>query len=206
MSIFKIFRALISHALRRHTFVSYAQFGEDAILNSIFRKHNTGFYVDVGAYHPTHFSNTYALYRKGWKGVVIDPNSFFKPLFSLLRPRDTFIGAAVGEGSAHYYEYSNPLYNSLNNNVSNDRVHLVRTTEVSLVPLRAIVKAIDIDVLSIDAEGHDLVVLKTLDWSVYPKIIVIEGDEASEFLKGKEYTLIALTGPTRIWRHVPSTP
>lgn len=190
----------MSHVFGRRTFVSYSQFGEDAILNTIFRKQNKGFYVDVGAYHPTHFSNTYALYKRGWSGVVIDPNSMFKPLFSILRPRDKFVSAAIGEGIGHYYEYSNPLYNSLDRDVSNDRVRLQKKTEISLVPLREIVKAESIDVLSIDAEGYDLTVLKTHDWTVRPTIIVIEGDEPSAYMKEKGYSLIASTGPSRMWR------
>lgn len=200
MSFWKLVRALLSHALKKRRFISYAQFGEDAILNAIFRKQNGGFYVDVGAYHPTHFSNTYALYKKGWHGIVIDPNPAFKQLFSILRPRDTFIAAAVGEGAARYYEYDNPLYNSLDHDVSSDRVRLMRTTDVQLQPFRTIVKAPSIDMLSIDAEGYDLAVLQTLDWSVRPAVIVIEGDESSAYLKAKGYSLIASTGPSRIWR------
>lgn len=200
MSFWKLVRALLGHAFKKRRFISYSQFGEDAILNTIFRKQNVGFYVDVGAYHPTHFSNTYALYKKGWHGIVIDPNPAFKQLFSILRSRDTFIAAAIGEGTARYFEYDNPLYNSLNHDVSNDHVRLVRVAEVELKPLRAIVKAPAIDMLSIDAEGHDLTVLQTLDWAVRPAIIVIEGDESSAYLKAKGYSLIAFTGPSRIWR------
>lgn len=200
MSFWKLVRALLSHAFKKRRFISYSQFGEDAILNTIFRKQNVGFYVDVGAYHPTHFSNTYALYNKGWRGVLIDPNVTFKALFSILRPRDTFIAAAIGEGTARYYEYDNPLYNSLDHDVSSDRIRLMRTTDVQLQPLRAILKTPAIDVLSIDAEGYDLAVLQTLDWAVRPVVIVIEGDESSAYLKAKGYSLIACTGPSRIWR------
>ncbi|MFZ2555303.1 MAG: FkbM family methyltransferase [Minisyncoccia bacterium] len=200
MTTWTLVRALLSHVFKKRWFVSYAQFGEDAILNTIFRKKSSGFYVDVGAYHPTHYSNTYALYRRGWHGIVIDPNSTFKPLFSILRPRDTFVAAAVGEGAARYYEYNNPLYNSLNQDVSNDRIHLARTKDIQLKPLRDIVNTPTIDLLSIDAEGYDLAVLETLDWATRPGIIVIEGDESSGYLQGKGYSLIAITGPSRIWR------
>lgn len=200
MTFWTLVRALMSHVFKRRWFVSYAQFGEDAILNTIFRKKNTGFYVDVGAYHPTHYSNTYALYRRGWHGIVIDPNATFKPLFSILRPRDTFINVAIGEGTARYYEYNNPLYNSLNQDVSNERIRLERTTEVELRPLRDIVNSSTIDLLSIDAEGYDRAVLETLDWSTRPAMIVIEGDDSSGYLRDKGYELIASTGPSRIWR------
>jgi hypothetical protein len=44
---------------------SYAQEGEDLILLSMFKTLRKEFYVDVGAYHPKRFSNTYLLYRRG---------------------------------------------------------------------------------------------------------------------------------------------
>ena len=42
---------------------SYSQEGEDMILRRIFVNSNSGFYVDVGAFHPTRFSNTYLFYK-----------------------------------------------------------------------------------------------------------------------------------------------
>jgi len=60
----------------------YGQFGEDAVLQNIFRsqawrrasrtKADTiekrfGFYVDVGAFAPVQHSNTYWFYRRGWR-------------------------------------------------------------------------------------------------------------------------------------------
>ncbi len=47
-----------------------SQFGEDALLGKILPAH--GFYVDVGVYHPHLYSNTYALYKKGWSGIAIE--------------------------------------------------------------------------------------------------------------------------------------
>ena len=37
---------------------SYSQEGEDMILNRIFEGKREGFYVDIGAHHPSRFSNT----------------------------------------------------------------------------------------------------------------------------------------------------
>jgi hypothetical protein len=31
-----------------------------------------GFFVDVGCFHPLFYSNTWKLYKKGWRGVNID--------------------------------------------------------------------------------------------------------------------------------------
>ena len=52
--------------------MSYSQQGEDMILKSLFQDHQSGFYVDVGAHHPSRFSNTYFFYLRGWRGINID--------------------------------------------------------------------------------------------------------------------------------------
>ena len=51
---------------------SWSQEGEDMILLRFFEYRRDGFYVDVGAHHPRRFSNTCALYRRGWHGINID--------------------------------------------------------------------------------------------------------------------------------------
>ncbi|MGH7941367.1 MAG: hypothetical protein ACREFR_09875, partial [Limisphaerales bacterium] len=67
--------------------IYYGQFGEDAVLQNIFRqqawrkaskekagkiKSSPGFYVDIGAFAPFQHSNTYWFYRRGWKGINVD--------------------------------------------------------------------------------------------------------------------------------------
>lgn len=58
-----------------------------------------GRFLDIGAYHPTVFSNTRALYELGWSGVMVEPAP--EPFLSLLKEygndeRITLISAAVG--------------------------------------------------------------------------------------------------------------
>src|SRR5262249_32770188 len=76
---------------------SYSQEGEDMILNRIFGEKKSGFYVDVGAYHPKRFSNTYFFYKKGWRGINIDamPGSM-KP-FNAKRNRDINVETPVSD-------------------------------------------------------------------------------------------------------------
>jgi len=68
--------------------ISYSQEGEDLILERFFEGMNTGFYVDVGAFHPKRFSNTYIFYKKGWHGINIDARPGSMKLFNFVRPRD----------------------------------------------------------------------------------------------------------------------
>ena len=73
----------------------YSQFGEDKILNEIIpKKLKNGFYVDVGCFHPKKYSNTYMLYKKGWKGINIDMEKDKIEAFKIARPNDfNFLGA-----------------------------------------------------------------------------------------------------------------
>jgi len=70
--------------------VSFAQEGEDRVLYRMFqgRFGRPGFYVDVGAHHPTRFSNTYLFYRMGWRGINLDAMPGSMAAFARARPRD----------------------------------------------------------------------------------------------------------------------
>ena len=73
----------------------YSQFGEDKILSELIPTNfNNGFYVDVGCFHPKKHSNTYMLFKRGWKGINIDMEKDKIETFDLARPLDyNFFGA-----------------------------------------------------------------------------------------------------------------
>jgi len=77
-NIGKIKRFILA-SLHSHTRVksTYAQHGEDILVLEYLRGYDksSGIYVDVGANHPTRISNTYLMYRNGFKGISIEPNS-----------------------------------------------------------------------------------------------------------------------------------
>lgn len=179
-----------------------SQFGEDEILEKILPSH--GFYVDVGAYHPHLYSNTYFLYKKGWRGIVIDPNKDMKILFTIFRPQDAFINAGIGSGVLTYSSYDDGAYNGFHNTKVPSRVKLRRTYPVKCLPLSEIVTDIpQIDFLNIDVEGMDLEVLKSHDWSIPTKVISVEAKKESpvtDFLRKKGYTLHAVAGESLIFK------
>jgi len=88
---------------------SYAQSGEDIIswleiknsrtqeIKKSRQTESKGFYVDIGAYHPKLFSNTYLFYKKGWRGICVDPNPRMEELYRKARPRDVFVNVGVGD-------------------------------------------------------------------------------------------------------------
>lgn len=67
--------------------VSYSDFNEDLIVESIFEG-QIGSYIDVGAGHPVIGSNTYKFYEKGWDGITVEPIRLHNTLHRLKRRRD----------------------------------------------------------------------------------------------------------------------
>jgi FkbM family methyltransferase len=162
---------------------SYAQCGEDLLIAHLLGP-RTGFYVDVGCHHPVRPSNTYLLYLQGWHGLAIDANAAFGPLFAELRPKDTFIHAAVSstEQDAEFTVYADSLLSSLSGKPLFDspkeyavaRIEKMRTQQLEAI-LRSQAVPRKFDLLSIDIEGHDEEVLASLDLSEFqPELIVIE--------------------------------
>ena len=167
---------------------SYSQCGQDIFLSEVFVKtlieHRPGFYVDVGACHPIHNSNTYYFYRRGWNGICIEPMEVGS-LFRRRRPRDTFIqaGASADYGEMTLHHFSSPYYNSFDEasitRAERDGVKFIRKNTVPTIPLADILARFrpegDIDFMCIDVEGHELAVLRGNNWDKFrPSVICVE--------------------------------
>lgn len=194
----------------------YSQGGEDAIVWLIFSsilRIQKGFYVDVGAYHPFSHSNTYLLYKAGWRGMNIDPRYGMKKLFDLYRPEDINVEAGIAEENTEL-DYFILDEDSTMNSFSKDNLkrigqiqNITRTVKVPVYRLDYLMsqhQTIDkIDYLNIDAEGFEMEILRTVDFDKHtPSLISIEqnntltlkdvfGSQVCEFMATKNYTPIA---------------
>ena len=206
--------------------IFYSQFGEDIILKEyIPKKFDRGFYVDVGCYHPKKFSNTYMLYKRGWRGINVDLDSLKVAGFNLARPQDCNITAAVSDEESTVNVFSFGTYNlgsTLDEKTAiNSSGEIKSTREVKTRTLENIIKGTrfsgkQVDLLSIDAEGHDLNVLRSLNIEKYqPWLIIIEthlisfdqieNSELYRYLKQKGYHLINWVGFSLIFTR-PDSP
>jgi FkbM family methyltransferase len=202
----------------------YSQFGEDVVIQSFTQELRGGFYVDVGAHHPKFWSNTYALHRRGWAGVNIDLHEHNIQLFNVARPGATNICAAVSDVDAELplYEFGPiSLFNTLSKEdaekVTRERGFHYAVRMVKTQTLTALLAAHGhgnrkIDVLSVDVEGHDLPVLRSLDFSRnQPSLICVELHEPdirkaiespiATFLAERGYVLASWTRPSLIFTH-----
>lgn len=211
-------RTAIKLMLGRGVHTSYSQDAEDLLVASFLKK-DTGIYVDVGAYHPFLYSNTYGFYRRGWKGIVIDPNRSLRTLYKFFRPRDKFISAGVGKENldAKYHIFSDGAYNTFSidearSREANPYLRAIRTEQIPIRPLKDIVAETGIttiDFLSIDVEGLELEVLESHNWSITPTIVAIEDNAFNpdrpndslvyQLLIDKGYRLVAVAPRTPIF-------
>ena len=168
---------------------SFSSAGEDMILRHLLGSDKmSGFYVDVGAFHPTLFSNTYFFYLNGWRGINVEARPGSKQLFDKVRPRDVNLelGVSRERGSMTYYFIAE---DSPMNSFSPDFLRQIKMLEhvksqipVSTLPLAEVLErhvpaGQSIDFMNVDVEGHDFEVLESNDWARFrPRIIVVEDE------------------------------
>ncbi len=196
--------------------ISSSQEGEDMILRRIFERKEKGFYVDVGAHHPTRFSNTYFFYKKGWRGINIDATPSSMKKFRKVRPRDINLEIPISDKKEKliFYIFNEPALNTFDENLAKIRDGksgcrivkkvLLETWTLAEVLDKYLPDKLEIDFLSIDVEGMDFKVLKSNNWEKYrPKVVLMEvlkssleeliNNEIVKFMKKIEYSLFAKT-------------
>ncbi len=161
-------------------FVSYAQNQEDVLLHRVFGGQETGFYVDVGAFHPVRGSVTKAFYDRGWSGINVEPGQVFEEL-AAARPRDVNLRMAALDrvGEVAFVEDAADAGMS----------HVAATPggpgpgpAARMVPCDTIENIIrdhsrrrPVDFLKIDAEGAEAAIIGHTDWRrLRPRVLVIE--------------------------------
>ena len=96
---------------------NYSQFDEDLFLINFFKNKKNGKFVDLGAFHPIRYNNTYMLYKRGWSGTNIDLNPTAIDMFNIVRNKDINKCALVSKQSnidkTVYYEHNFSPVNSL---------------------------------------------------------------------------------------------
>jgi len=183
MDIFEKFNRKIWKIFFKNARLSYAQSGEDMILDTIFCNVKNGFYIDIGANNPWVQSNTCFFYKKGWRGINIDALPGTKLIFDKYRSRDINIEAAIDnkERDLQYFMFHSSFYNTFNEaKVEKIKQYspLRGIKNIKTVPLSMLLQELDIpdiDFLSCDVEGMDINVLSSNDWEKWrPKIIITE--------------------------------
>jgi FkbM family methyltransferase len=192
---------------------SYAQAGEDVIINFLFTDYGMKSisYLDIGTNNPSVDNNTYLFYKNGGKGVCVEADSSLIKNIRSVRPNDKVINAGVSisqEKEADFYIFKSSSLNTFDKKEAEHRESLGNQKIIGVikVPLHNINDLIKKnfgtypDLISLDIEGLDLDVLRSLDLDLFPiPVICVETCLYSqnhirpknyliaEFMRKKEY-------------------
>ena len=201
------------------TIRSFSQYGEDAVmlhflyLNPRIRN---GFYVDVGAYDPVQYSNTWHLYKRGWRGINIDVVADRIEKFKAARPEDKNVLAAVGDTEGELEVFEHPQWATMTT------VDTVTAANTQSRPVGKLVSrrlenilaeyGVDhIDYMNIDVEGFEMKVLSSFDPKKYgvslftvelltQNINDILNSDLYRYMTDRGYVFCAWTGWTLFFR------
>ena len=159
---------------------SYSRDAQDLIINHFFKDKKKGIYIDVGYYQPYNFNNTKLLYDRGWSGINIDLDFHTIDFFNFVRKRDENINIAISEKEGEkdlYFFHNRSAINSLSKIRKKEarEIKRVKTKTLNSIIENSKFKNEKINLLSIDVEGHEIEVLRSIDLNKYfPEMIVIE--------------------------------
>jgi FkbM family methyltransferase len=145
----------------------------------------SGFYVDVGAWHPRKFNNTWRFYRRGWHGINVEPDPDMCRLLAAARPRDININIAAGssDGRRVLFKFAAGNLSTISEAESDFCIEKgfapSDTIDVGVRTLAGLLSehrpSGRIDFMTIDTEGLELEVLEGNDWSSFrPWLICVE--------------------------------
>ncbi len=201
----------------------FSQEGEDIILRRLFEGKTDGHYVDIGAHHPSRFSNTCLFYQLGWRGINIEPNPDSIRLFREERKRDINLQIGVSDvaGMLTYIVFDEPALNTFDADLAAEREAATKYRIVDRIEVRVerlenllanhLPSGWNLDFMSVDVEGFDLKVVQSNDWTKFrpayllveclqSSISAVEGEPMHRFLIGHGYSLYAKTVNTFFYR------
>ena len=159
----------------------------------------------------------------GWRGININPDPDAMRLFAGERPADVNLCLGISDqpGTLTYYAFNETALNTFDQKLAHEReslpgYKLMKTSAVQVERLDAVLSrhlapGRQIDFLSVDAEGFDLKVLASNDWSRFrPRCVLVEALGSSlatvkagpvhEILSSAGYELYAKTVNTLVFR------
>jgi FkbM family methyltransferase len=188
-----------------------------AIFAVVLHKHEPGFYLDIGAHHPIKHSNTYLFYKRGWRGVCVEPNPELVPLHQRERPHDKIINAGLASqsGTLRYHRFDESLENGffakelVANRVADGRTYLgeMNVRCVSVRDFLAAEVSEKVDFLNIDVETMEPEILASWDWTLCkPSLICAEihARDIDAMLRSDVATILLNAGYTPMSRGLMS--
>lgn len=166
---------------------SWSQCGEDLILRYLFDLLRIArpSYIDIGAHHPYFYNNTYLFYRQGSRGINVEPDPSLHARLLRNRRHDVNLGIGIGPRAAEldFYVMSTRTLNTFSASQARKYVdeHGLNIVETRRIAVQTFAQAVDThlgrtpDLVSLDVEGLDLDILRSIDFSRYrPHVFCVE--------------------------------
>ncbi len=154
---------------------------EERLVRDFFGGAGSGFFVEVGANHPTKNSQSWHLEQAGWSGILVEPQPDLAAFLVTARKAQVFAVACSSPDRA-----GQPMPLHVAGPMSSlDRGKMAAGAQaqyVIMVPVRTLDSILveaeapaPLDLLSIDVEGHEVEVLEGLDLDRWqPRLILME--------------------------------
>lgn len=220
---------VLQHNQPTYYMKSYAQSGEDAILDYIIRVNRIPYdkvtYIDLGANHAKNLSNTYFLYSKGAKGVIVEANPALISDLTFYRNRDIILNNCVDIETGKQVDFYIMNVDGLSTISAESAEEMCRINpELKVIDKKTLITVnynyivenylgATPTILSIDLEGKDMEVLQSINFEKYrPLLILVEmieydtklaystkNNEVVTYMKSQGYDEYAFTGINSIF-------
>jgi len=159
--------------------MSYSQLGQDLEVLRFYNNKKDGYFIEIGASDGINFSNTYLLEQKyNWKGICVEPIPKNFNLLCKNRPNSVCCDNAVyNESGAHVifdiannYDLLSGISANIDchkNAVDSNKTQIVVKTITFNDLLEKYQAPTFIEYLSLDTEGSELEILKSVDLTKY---------------------------------------
>ncbi len=164
-----------------------------------------GTFVEVGANDPVAGSQTWLLEQNGWRGVLVEPQSAHCEKLRQQRKNSKVFQAAcsspANEGEMDLMIAAHDGASTLQPQRDTHGIRFVGTERVKVTTLDRVLneaRVEKVDFLSLDVEGHEIEVMRGLDFDRFkPALILIEDGvrdlSKHRFLKSRGYKLVKRT-------------
>jgi FkbM family methyltransferase len=179
--------------------------GEKELVREFFRHKKDGFFVDVGANHPTIESQTWHLEQLGWQGLLLEPQTEYCNMLKEART-GKIVQAACSSPENHNKKLQMIVaggHSTLNADPIAVGTYSEKFTEVICKTLDSILEENAVtpgfDFLSIDIEGHEMEMFKGFSLKKWlPKLVLLEdhvtNHEKHNHMIQEGYQLVLRTG------------
>jgi FkbM family methyltransferase len=202
----------------------FGQYQQDEIIDVLLQKKHHGFFLDIGAHDGITYSNSYFFEKyRNFNGICLEPNPLvFEKLIKNRKCDCLNSAASYADGFAKFTkisgysemlsgleEFRDPRHNDRAKIEINVNGGEIETIEVATVNVNRLVENRSIDFITIDIEGGELDVLKTLDFNKFDcRVLVVEinyenqKNQISELLMNNHFFIYKRVGSDYIYLNI----